>query len=96
MSEEMNPSKIIVLTANCRPYAAVSREGALTSFDNAECRRMAQGYDPTTTAKGQAIATLCIALLEQAAQQVDHILIEGGGTCGDLIRGLNVDDGGER
>lgn len=96
MSEGMKPedSKIIVMVANCRPYAAVSKEGVLTSFDNVECRRMAQEYDPAHYTNGQAIAMLCIALLEQAAQQVDHILIEGGGTCGDLIRGLNVDDGG--
>ena len=76
---------------NDEPWAVVSKTGALTRFDGQTCRRLAEEFDPDARLdQNKAIARLCVALLEQAAMEVDHILREGGGTYGDAIRRLTL------
>lgn len=70
-------------------WAEVSADGVLTRFDNATCRRLAAEFDPDAPLdQNKAIARLCVALLERAAEEMDYILREGGGTQGDTIRML--------
>lgn len=77
--------------ATSSTWAEMSAGGVLTKFDNAECRRLAAEFNPNVWLdQNQAIARLCISLLERAAQEVDHILREGGGTQGDTIRALMI------
>lgn len=70
-------------------FAEVSSSGKLIKFDNQLCRKIADNPDMNGGIVNGA-AVLSIILLEKAAEQVDHILKEGGGTYGDLIRNLNI------
>jgi hypothetical protein len=76
---------------NDEPWAVVSQTGALTRFDGQTCRRLAEEFDlDARLDQNKAIARLCVALLDEAAREVDHILREGGGTYGDAIRRLTL------
>lgn len=69
----------------------LSPTGGLVKFDNKICREVASiDYDEQVH-DYQYTAKLCIELLESAASKVDHILKEGGGTYGDIIRNMSID-----
>jgi hypothetical protein len=69
-----------------KPWAVVSEEGKLIKFDSQFCHKLANSFeDQLTLDRNVAVARLCVALLDCAAAQVDHIYREGGGTYGDSI-----------
>lgn len=86
----IDSATVLKLTSE-EPWAVVSPEGVLTRFDNQTCRRLATDFDPDAPLdQNKAIARLCVALLECAATEMDHILRAGGGTQGDIIRALTI------
>ena len=79
--KDSEPSKILV---------SVTREGVLEVFDNKECRSIADMHNPDNHNDVTAVALVISTILDEAAKEVDHILMEGGGTYGDAIRNFSV------
>ena len=76
----------VFINNNERVFAKISDDGKLKKFNNKLCREIAAGVVTDSTDVCISIAKLCILLLEGAAREVDHIMKEGGGTHGDIIR----------
>ncbi len=64
-------------------------KGSLIKFDNKICYAEAVKEIKDELEMPQAMAQMCILLLDEVASIVDHIPHEDGGTYGDAIRNFN-------
>lgn len=70
-------------------WAIINKKGELVKFDAALCKQSLP-QQGTMSDHNALMANLVLLVLEASAKEVDHILKEGGGTYGDVIRNLKI------